>query len=152
MPGMKIWIDGDGCPVAVKEIVFRAAERLNLEVLAVADRPLRLPPGITGIVVPRGVDAADDHIVLHVEQGDLVITQDIPLAAEVVAKGALAMEPRGELLTEDNVRQRLSMRDFREEMRLTGQVSGGPPPFGERDRRRFAGALDRLLAKAIRGG
>ena len=148
---MRIWIDGDGCPVPVKEIVFRAAERLSLEVIAVADRPLRLPPGVTAVVVPRGVDAADDYIVLHVEQGDLVITQDIPLAAEVVGKGASAMEPRGELLTEDNVRQRLSIRDFREELRLTGQVSGGPAPFGERDRRRFAGALDRLLAKKLRG-
>ena len=149
---MKIWIDGDGCPVAVKEIVFRAAERLALEVIAVADRPLRLPPGVTSVVVPRGVDAADDYIVLHLAAGDLVITQDIPLAAEVVGKGAVAMEPRGELLTEDNVRQRLSVRDFREEMRLAGQVTGGPAPFGESDRRRFAGALDRLLAKHARKG
>lgn len=148
---MRIWIDGDGCPVPVKEIVFRAAERLELEVVVVADRPLRLPPGVSQVVVPRGVDAADDHIVLHVSPGDLVITQDIPLAAEVVGKGALAMEPRGELLTEDNVRQRLSIRDFREELRLTGQATGGPPPFGERDRRRFAGALDRLLSKQVKG-
>ncbi len=147
---MRIWIDGDGCPVAVKEITFRAAERLALEVLVVADRPLRLPPGVTGVVVPRGIDAADDHIAMHVAQGDLVITQDIPLAAEVVGRGAVAMEPRGELLTEDNVRQRLSIRDFREELRIAGQVSGGPSPFGEKDRRRFAGALDRLLAKATR--
>jgi uncharacterized protein len=147
---VKIWVDGDGCPTAVKDIVFRAAERLALAVTVVADRPIRLPPGIEGIVVPRGIDAADDHIVLHVEPGDLVVTQDIPLAAEVVGKGALALEPRGELLTEETVGARLSMRDFREDLRTAGMVTGGPPPYGEKDRRRFAGSLDRLLAKHAR--
>ncbi|MCP4873017.1 MAG: YaiI/YqxD family protein [Proteobacteria bacterium] len=149
---MHIWIDGDGCPGAVKDMVFRAAERLKIETTVVADRPVRVPGGplFKAIVVPRGIDAADDHIVLHVEAGDLVITQDIPLAGECVEKGASAIEPRGELLDKNSIGARLSMRNFREELRTTVGLGGGPPPFGEKDRRRFAGSLDRFLAKNAR--
>jgi len=149
---MHIWIDGDGCPGAVKDMVYRAAERLDLSTTVVADRPVKVPGGalFKAVVVPRGIDAADDYIVLHVERGDLVITQDIPLAGECVDKGASAIEPRGELLDKDSIGARLSMRNFREELRTTVGLSGGPPPFGEKDRRRFAGSLDRFLAKNAR--
>ncbi len=147
-----IWVDGDGCPGAVKEMVFRAAERLRIATTVVADRAIGVPGGglFELIVVPRGIDAADDHIVLHVEAGDLVITQDIPLAGECIAKGAYAIEPRGELLDAGTIGARLSMRNFREELRATVGLSGGPPPYGDRDRRRFAGALDRFLARHAR--
>lgn len=146
---MQIWVDGDGCPGAVKDMVYRAAERLGIATTVVADRSIRVPGGglFKLVVVPRGIDAADDYIVQHLEAGDLVITQDIPLAGECVDKGASAIEPRGELLDKDTIGSRLSMRNFREELRTTVGLGGGPPPFGEKDRRRFAGSLDRFLAK-----
>ena len=150
---MRIWVDADACPGPIKEILFRAAERLALPVTLVANQPLRTPPSryVTAVQVPRGFDVADNHIVQALRPGDLVITADIPLAAEALDKGADALNPRGERYTTDNIRERLVMRDFLETMRSTGQVTGGPPPLSQGDRQAFANALDRLLTqKAIR--
>lgn len=149
---MKIWVDGDGCPKAVKDILFRAAERLGLHTVVVADRPVKVPrsPLFKAVVVARGIDAADDYIVQKIEAGDLAITQDIPLAAEIVGKGALAIEPRGELLTADTIGERLAMRNLREGLRIDEGLTGGPPPYGDKDRRRFASTLDKLLARVAR--
>ena len=146
---MHIWVDADACPGPVKEILFRAAERLSLPVTLVANQPLRTPPSryVTAVQVPRGFDVADDHIVQALRPGDLVVTADIPLAAEALDKGAHALNPRGERYTPDNIRERLVMRDFLETMRSTGQVTGGPPPLSQGDRQAFANALDRLLTQ-----
>ena len=144
---MKIWIDGDGTPAAVKEIVFRASTRLAIEVVLVANRWQKTPPSklITMVQVKSGFDEADEHIVAQCSAGDLVITGDIPLAVEVVEKGGVVLQPRGEFIDADNARQKLAMRDFMEEMREGGLLSGGPPPYGASDRQRFANALDRFL-------
>lgn len=146
---MKIWIDADACPRPVKEIVFRAAERRAIETTLVANHALRTPPSqyIRAVQVPSGFDVADNYIVHHCEAGDLVVTADIPLAAELVAKGVAALNPRGELYTESNIRERLNMRDFMEEMRSSGLVQGGPAAFGNKEKQAFANALDRLLAQ-----
>lgn len=146
---MHIWVDADACPGPVKEILFRAAERLSLPVTLVANQLLRTPPSryVTAVQVPRGFDVADDHIVQALRPGDLVVTADIPLAAEALDKGAHALNPRGERYTPDNIRERLVMRDFLETMRSTGQVTGGPPPLSQGDRQAFANALDRLLTQ-----
>lgn len=146
---MHIWVDADACPGPVKEILFRAAERLSLPVTLVANQLLRTPPSryVTAVQVPRGFDVADDHIVQALRPGDLVVTADIPLAAEALEKGAHALNPRGERYTPDNIRERLVMRDFLETMRSTGQVTGGPPPLSQGDRQAFANALDRLLTQ-----
>jgi hypothetical protein len=147
-----IWVDADACPGPVKEILFRAAERVGVPLTLVANQALRVPPStlIRAVQVARGFDAADGHIVRHLDPGDLVITADIPLAAEAIAKGAHAINPRGDRYTPDNIRERLVMRDFMEQMRATGQATGGPPPFGPSERQAFANALDRLLAQPRR--
>ena len=144
---MKIWVDADGCPRAVKEIVFRASQRRQVPAVLVANRPLATPPSkwITSIVVKAGLDVADDWIAEHVAPEDIVITADIPLAARVVEKGATGINPRGEVYTEDNVRSRLSVRDFMHELRESGIETGGAPPFGPKDKQRFANSLDRSL-------
>lgn len=150
---MTIWIDADACPRPVKDLVYRASDRLNLPVVLVADRPLSPPRRklISTVVVPRDMDSADRHIAQRVDPADLVITADLPLAAEVVERGATALNPRGELYTAENVRERLSMRDFMMSLREGGQDLGGPPPFSGKDKARFAAALDRFLSRAARG-
>ncbi len=149
---MKIWVDADACPNMIKEILFKAALRTQTELVLVANQYLRTPPSplITAVQVPAGFDVADGHIVQGCEVGDLVITADIPLAAEILKKNAHALNPRGEFYDQENIRHRLAMRNFMEEMRSTGQVSGGPPPLGNRDKMVFANALDRFLASAAR--
>lgn len=147
---MKIWIDGDAAPRPVKDIVFRAAERLGVEVILVANQAVRVPPSryIRAIQVAGGFDVADDHIVEQAAPGDVVITQDIPLAAELIEKQVQVLTPRGETYTRDSVRQRLVMRDFMEEMRAGGMLQGGgPPPYGTKEKQAFANALDRVLAR-----
>lgn len=146
---MHIWVDADACPKVIKEILFRVADRMKLRVTLVANSPLKIPRSqyIKFIQVPAGYDAADSKIAQDVCGDDIVITADIPLAAEVIQKGAVALNPRGELYTEDNIKQRLVMRDFMETMRGTGEVSGGPNAMSQRDRRMFADSLDRLLTR-----
>jgi uncharacterized protein YaiI (UPF0178 family) len=145
---MKIWVDADACPVVVKEILFRAADRTGVPLTLVANQPLSAPPSpnIKTVQVPRGFDVADDEIVKRADAGDLVITSDIPLAAEVIEKGAHALSPRGEMFTTENIRARLNMRDFLDTMRSSGvQVDGGPTAFSQRDKQEFANNLDRFL-------
>ncbi|GAB3112090.1 YaiI/YqxD family protein [Aestuariicella hydrocarbonica] len=146
---MKIWVDADATPKPVKEILFRAAQRAGVTTTLVANQSLSVPnsPFLKTVQVPSGFDVADNYIVQQCESGDLVITADIPLAAEVVEKGALAINPRGEKYTPENIRQRLAMRDFMEEMRSSGQVTDGPKTYNQQDRQAFANTLDRLLAK-----
>jgi uncharacterized protein YaiI (UPF0178 family) len=146
---MKIWVDADACPNPIKEILFRAAERAKIALVLVANQPLRVPPShfIKSVRVAAGFDVADQTIARQVEPGDLVVTADIPLAAEVVEKGGYALNPRGELYTVDNVRERLAMRDMLEQLRGMGVVTGGPASFGQSDRQAFANQLDRLLAR-----
>ena len=149
MSSKKIWVDADACPKVIKEILFRAADRVAMPLILVANQPLQVPGSryIRTIQVGAGFDVADNHIVQQAEAGDLVITADIPLAAEVIAKGCLALNPRGELYTEDNIRQRLNMRDFMETLRGSGVDTGGPASFSHSDRQAFANQLDRLLAR-----
>jgi len=150
---MHIWVDADACPVVIKEILFRAANRAERHLTLVANAPLGVPrsPWIRTVQVPRGFDVADNHIVAVVEAGDLVITADIPLAAAVVEKGALALNPRGELYTLANVRELLDMRNFMDTLRVSGIETGGPRAFSHADRQTFANQLDRLLAKRAAG-
>jgi len=147
---MHIWVDADACPSVIKEILFRAAQRTRTSVTLVANQFIRVPPSplIKSLQVPAGFDVADDEIVKRVASGDLVITADIPLAAEVIEKGAQALSPRGELHTADNIRQRLNMCDFMDTMRASGVQTGGPPAMSQSDRQAFANHLDRLLASA----
>lgn len=147
---MHIWVDADACPSVIKEILFRAAQRTRTSVTLVANQFIRVPPSpfIKSLQVPAGFDVADNEIVKRVASGDLVITADIPLAAEVIEKGAQALSPRGELHTADNIRQRLNMRDFMDTMRASGVQTGGPPAMSQSDRQAFANHLDRLLASA----
>ncbi len=149
---MRIWVDADACPNVVKTILFRAAERACVQLTLVANQPLQTPPSpyINSVQVSAGFDVADDRIVELAAAGDLVITADIPLAAAVVKKGARALNPRGELYTEENIGERLAVRDFMDELRGSGVVTGGPAALGKSDRQAFANQLDRLLAK--RGG
>lgn len=149
---MKIWVDADACPVVIKEILYRAAERTKITTTLVANQFLRTPPSayIKTIHVPSGFDVADNRIVLALEAGDLVITADIPLAAQVVEKGAHALNPRGELYTEANIKERLSMRNLMEELRSNGVEISGPSTFNQSDRQAFAAALDRLIAKHLK--
>lgn len=149
---MKIWVDADACPVVIKDILYRAAERTGVPLILVANQPLRTPNSefITTVQVPRGFDVADDEIVKRCAQGDLVITSDIPLAAEVIDKGGHALSPRGEMHTTENIRARLNMRDFLDTMRASGVDTGGPPALGQRDRQEFANNLDRFLTKAAK--
>lgn len=147
---MKIWIDADACPVVVKEILFRAAERTGVQLTLVANQPMHTPSSsnINTLQVPQGFDVADDEIVKRLNAGDLVITGDIPLAAEVIAKGGHALSPRGEMHTTENIRARLNMRDFLDTMRSSGvEMGGGPAAFSQRDKQAFANALDRFLTK-----
>jgi hypothetical protein len=147
---MHIWVDADACPKPVKEILFRAAERTGTRLTLVANQPLQTPPSrvIRSVRVGAGFDVADNHIAREAEPGDLVITADIPLAAEVVAKGCTALNPRGERYTPENIRERLNLRDFMDTLRSSGVDTGGPPAFGQRERQAFANALDQLLARA----
>ena len=144
---MKIWVDADACPQVIKEILFRAAERAQVLTTLVANMALRTPPSayVRSVRVSKGFDVADHRIVQEMQAGDLVITADIPLAAEVIMRGAHALDPRGDLYTEDNVRDRLAVRNLMQELRSTGSVIGGPAPFDHSDRQRFANHLDRFL-------
>lgn len=146
---MQIWVDADACPKVIKEILYRAAERMKCPLKLVANQPLTIPRSslISAIRVEQGFDVADNYIVQQAETGDLVITADIPLAAEVMEKGAEALNPRGEFYSRETIRQKLTMRDFMDEMRGSGVMSGGPPPLNQTDRREFANALDRFLAQ-----
>ena len=147
---MKIWVDADACPTVIKEILFKAANRTKTELILVANQSIKTPPSrfIRSIRVSKGFDEADNEIVKRVHQTDLVITHDIPLASDVIDKGALALSPRGELFTSENVKQRLNMRDFLDTMRSSGIQTGGPDPLSQSDRQAFANNLDRLLTKA----
>lgn len=144
---MKIWVDADACPVVIKEILFRAAERTAIELILVANQVLHTPPSrhIKTLQVPHGFNVADDEIVKRISAGDLVITSDIPLAAEVIEKGGQALSPRGELHTTENIGARLNMRDFMDTLRASGVDTGGPSAFGQKDRQTFANNLDKLL-------
>lgn len=148
---MQIWVDADACPNPVKEILFRAAERREVALTLVANQFLRAPPSrfIRAVQVAAGFDIADNHIVASVSAGDLVITADIPLAAEVIERGAHAINPRGERYTPNNIRQRLAMRDFMETMRSSGVVTDGPSSYSQVDRKAFADALDRFLTRHL---
>ena len=149
MSSKQIWVDADACPKVIKEILFRAADRVGIAVILVANQPLHTPKSrhVRSVQVAAGFDVADNYIVQQANAGDLVITADIPLASEVIDKGCLALNPRGELYTEDNIRQRLTMRDFMDTLRSSGVNTGGPPTFNHGDRQAFANQLDRLLAK-----
>lgn len=145
---LSIWVDADACPRVIREILFRAAKRVERPLVLVANHAIAVPssPWIRSLQVAQGFDVADNLIVQQVSEGDLVITADIPLAAEVIEKGAGVISPRGEQFTRNNIRQRLNMRDFMDTMRASGEVGGGPPALGERDKQAFANALDRYLA------
>ena len=147
---MKIYVDADACPTVIKDILYRVSQRTGIEVVLVANQPLSIPriPTVRSILVSQGFDVADDHIVELVKADDLVITADIPLAAEVIDKGGKALNPRGELYTKANIKARLNIRDFMDSMRNSGvQVGGGPPPLNQKDRMEFANALDKYLAR-----
>ncbi|MGN6091627.1 MAG: YaiI/YqxD family protein [Luteibacter jiangsuensis] len=146
---MRIWVDADACPNVIKDILFRAAEREQVEVTLVANQWIRTPASrfVRSIQVPGGFDVADDEIVRRVESGDLVVTQDIPLASFAIEKGALALHPRGEMFTKDTIAARLSMRNFMEELRGAGVDTGGPAAMHPRDRQAFANELDKWLAR-----
>ena len=146
---VKIWVDADACPVVIKEILYRAAQRAQVLTTFVANQPLSVPPSpyLKTVQVSAGFDVADNEIVLRVGPEDLVITSDIPLAAEVIDKGAKALNPRGELYSKANVRARLNMRDFMDSLRASGINTGGPPALSQSDRQSFANQLDRFLAR-----
>jgi len=149
---MKIWVDADACPVVIKEILFKAADRAHVHMTLVANQALRIPPSryIKMLQVPPGFDVADNEIVKRVSEGDLVITADIPLAAEVIEKEAQALNPRGELYTTENIRVRLNMRDFMDSLRSSGVDTGGPPALNQNDRKTFADNLDRILTQYVK--
>ena len=146
---MPIWVDADACPRPVKEILFKAAERTGVELTLVANHAMAVPrlPNVRLLQVQGGFDVADQEIAKRVAPGDLVITADIPLAADVIARGAQALNPRGELYSADTIRALLTMRDFMDTMRASGVVTGGPPALSQADRQAFAGQLDRWLAR-----
>ncbi len=146
---MKIWVDADACPVVIKEILYKASNRLKVGMTLVANTSLRVPHSsyIKTLRVPAGLDVADNEIVKQLERGDLVITSDIPLAAKVIDKGGFALSPRGELFAEDSIQSRLSMRDFMDDLRATGVETGGPAALSKSDRQKFANKLDMLLAR-----
>jgi uncharacterized protein YaiI (UPF0178 family) len=149
---VQIWVDADACPNVIKEILFRVAERARIMVTLVANQPVPVPrmQYVRAVQVAQGFDIADNEIVRRCVPGDLVVTADIPLAAEVIAKGATALNPRGELYTKENVKARLNMRDFMDTMRSSGIHTGGPPALNQRDRQAFANALDRFIARVGR--
>ncbi len=144
---MQIWVDADACPKVIKDVLFRAAERTGVLLTLVANQPLTVPrvPNIKALQVGQGFDVADDEIVRRVEPGDLVITSDIPLAAEVIEKDGQALNPRGELYSKENIRSLLNMRDFMDTMRSSGVQTDGPSALNQRDRQAFANHLDRFL-------
>lgn len=146
---MQIWVDADACPNAVKEILFRAAQRVGCPLTLVANQALRTPPSplVKTVRVASGFDVADDYIAERVRPGDLVITADIPLAAAVIERGAHALNPRGERYTVDNIHPLLAMRDLMDQLRGAGEITGGPPALGQGERRAFANELDRFLAR-----
>lgn len=147
---MKVWVDADACPLAIREILFRASARTGVELTLVANQSVRIPrsPLIQMLQVAKGFDVADNEIVKRAEAGDLVITSDIPLAADVIEKGAFALSPRGELFTPENIKGRLNMRDFMDTLRASGIDTGGQAALSQSDRKAFADHLDRLLAKS----
>jgi uncharacterized protein YaiI (UPF0178 family) len=147
-----IWVDADACPVVIKEILFRASQRTGMRLVLVANHALRVPasPQIETLQVPQGFDVADNEIVKRLCAGDLVVTSDIPLAAEVIEQGAHALNPRGERYSKENVRARLNIRDFMDTMRASGMDTGGPSAISQSERKAFAGELDRFLARAQR--
>jgi uncharacterized protein YaiI (UPF0178 family) len=149
---MKIWVDADACPVVIKEILFRAAERTRVQLTLVANQPISIAKSrfINFIQVKQGFDVADDEIVKRLDAGDLVITSDIPLAADAIEKGATALSPRGELYTANNIKARLNMRDFMESLRSSGVDTGGPPVLSQRDRKTFADHLDKILNRHVK--
>jgi uncharacterized protein YaiI (UPF0178 family) len=149
---MKIWVDADACPGVIKDILFRAAERTKIETTLVANQLLRVPPSpyIRALQVPGGFDVADDRIMQLLAPDDLVVTADIPLAAQVIAEGAHALNPRGEFYSPANIRERLAMRNFMEELRGSGVDISGPSSFSHADRQAFAAELDRFLAQHLR--
>ena len=149
---MQIWVDADACPVVIRDILFRAAVRAGVTLTLVANQPVRVPPSpyISMLRVASGFDVADETIVNRIGAGDLVVTSDIPLAAEAIARGGQALSPRGELYTTDNVRARLNVRDFLDTMRASGIHTDGPPPLSQADRKAFADHLDRFLARRNR--
>lgn len=152
---MTIWVDADAAPRDVKEIVYRAAKRLELPTVLVANQRLSTPlnnPHVSAVWVQGGPDVADRHIAENASEGDLAITADIPLAAILVENGVIVLDPRGELYTEENVRERLSIRDFMESLRGSGVDTGGAKPYGQREKQAFAAALDRILTAAQGGG
>jgi uncharacterized protein YaiI (UPF0178 family) len=151
---MKVWVDADACPVVIKEILFRAAQRTGVRMTFVANQPVRVPPSknMDSIQVASGFDVADNEIVKRLAAGDLVITSDIPLAAEVIEKGGHALSPRGELHSADNIKGRLNMRDFMDTMRASGIHSGGPPTLSQSDRMAFANHLDTFLTRHLKSG
>ena len=147
---MKIWVDADACPVVARDILYRAADRTGVQLTMVANQPMNVPASknINALQVPRGFDVADDEIVRRLAAGDLVITSDIPLAAEVIEKGGHALSPRGELHTRDNIGAKLNIRDFMDTMRSSGvEMGGGPSAYGQRDKQAFANKLDQLLTR-----
>jgi uncharacterized protein len=148
-----IWVDADACPVVIKEILFRAAKRTGVAVTLVANQALQIPkiPGVRSLQVSSGFDVADAEIVKRLTAGDLVVTADIPLAAEVIAKGGEALNPRGERYSPDTIRGVLAMRDFMDTMRSSGMVGGGPPPLTQANRNAFASHLDTWLARQAAG-
>ena len=151
---MHIWVDADACPGVIKDILFRASQRWQVPVTLVANQMLFTPPSplVRSVQVPRGFDVADAHIVERAEPGDLVITGDIPLAAEVLEKGAMALNPRGERYFAETIRERLAVRDMMEELRASGVDTGGPASFSQADRKAFANQLDTLLARLSKNG
>ena len=151
---MQIWVDADACPVVIREILFRAAERTGVRMTLVANQPLRVPvaPNLRFVQVPAGFDAADKRIVELMERDDLVVTADVPLAAAAIEKGGVALNPRGELYTKENVRERLSVRNFLDELRSGGVHTGGPPALSQKERQLFANRLDTWLARRARSG
>jgi uncharacterized protein YaiI (UPF0178 family) len=146
---MKIWVDADACPGVIKDILFRAAQRTGIDLTLIANQTVPVPPSrnIKMIQVRSGFDVADNEIVKRLSDGDLVITGDIPLAADVIEKGGMALNPRGELYTLDNIKNRLAMRDLMDSLRSSGIDTGGPPALNQNDRKTFADQLDRILRK-----
>jgi uncharacterized protein len=151
---MRIWVDADACPVVIKNVLFKAAERTKVQLTLVANQPVRIPASrcIEMLQVAPGFDVADNEIVKRLNIGDLVITSDIPLAAEVIEKGGYALDPRGELYSADDIKARLNMRDFMDTLRASGINTGGPPALNQSDRKRFASHLDKLLVRYARNG
>ncbi len=151
---MRIWLDNDGCPQIVRDIVFKAALKRKVAVAVVANRYMHVPPGgmIQMIAVSGAFDATDNHIAENAVPGDLVITADIPLASRIVEKGCMGLNPRGEIYTEANIRERLAMRNLMQELRSGGEIQGGPAPLGDLDKKRFADSFDRVLTSLISKG